>query len=524
MKFTGGQYITSDGKRFLAIYNYQHDVYMMPPPEFKGANHIIHFSYSRGGKKGGGDVFLLNDSMPNPKNTMNITKEISVRDGKYHIDDLRNRKKFDLEKGQLKNSIEKYDMYFQIASFPKTITEKALTFSKVDIAYFCGEQIATKHRGLGIEYVDKIIPKTEIKRTTPNKFLEGGKHWFIPFCPKANTDEGQGCATGWIPGENHSFDGKFFVNYFSSPPDECNYCYSSDKHKCPSKTVNLFDRQRFSQELQGDCCLEYNSNKKHGELVKLLRFGKRTEPWMPGVTEDSVVGKLEVMVETGTRGIIVTKFLPYIKYVDDLVKRTGSRVMHSIGFDFAEKGACAQGYDNEWRVKQAIKYKEVLFLLLNAHLPPGERENKILNTAKKYKLSVQLLPLRFKQNKGKGLVRQMTGQTWDFLKEDSPENRMRKGQFNLSDFKEPIGRGSYILYNGELVAKKIHPYWLNLIGDNNGNIRMCHHNDELTYCGGCFQGKGFITKTIHVKKEKSQRYKKKEKPVKVEDHPVLFED
>lgn len=525
MKFKGGQYITSDGRRILAIYSSEPDVHIKPPPEFENAKYLIHFSYSKGGGKGGGDVFLLENNMPDPQGIIKITKNIWVRDEKYYINDLKKKKKVGFEKEQLKNVLDRYDIHFQVANFSEAIIQSALELSEVDIAYHCGEQIATKHRGLGIEYVDEIIPKTEIKRIPRSKSVEGGKPWFVPHCfCKANTDEGQGCAAGWIPGENASFDGKFFINYFSSPPSECNYCYSEDKRKCPATTINLFDKQQFSQELQGDCCLEYNSDKKYGKLVKLLRFGKRTEPWMPGVTEDSFIGKLEVMVETGTRGIIVTKFLPFREDVNDLIKRTNSVVFHTIGFDFAEEGACAWGCDNEWRLEQAIKYKEVLYLLLNAHLPPGERENKILNTAKKYELRVQLLPLRFKQNKGKGLVKQLTGQTWDFLNENSLENRERKGQLCLSNFKEPIGRGSYVLYNGELVAKKIHPYWLNLIGDNNGNIRMCHHHDELTYCGACFQGKGSITKTVHMEKEKSWRSNRREEPIEIDDHPTLFED
>ncbi|MFA5953215.1 MAG: hypothetical protein WC812_01350 [Candidatus Pacearchaeota archaeon] len=43
------------------------------------------------------------------------------------------------------------------------------------------------------------------------------------------------------------------------------------------------------------------------------------------------------------------------------------------------------------------------------------------------------------------------------------------------------------------IPKTIHPFWLNLIKNNNGRIRICHHDDELVYCGGCFQKQGCIS-------------------------------
>ena len=42
---------------------------------------------------------------------------------------------------------------------------------------------------------------------------------------------------------------------------------------------------------------------------------------------------------------------------------------------------------------------------------------------------------------------------------------------------------------------------------------MCHHDKKSTYCGGCFQGTGLITKTKEIKKSKGIRKDKKSSAV-----------
>ena len=85
MMFVGGIYHGKDERGYLAIYNFQHDVYIKPPSSFGNIQHLDHFSYKRGNKKGGGDVFLINEIPDNLE--VKINKEIRIIGDKAHIDE-----------------------------------------------------------------------------------------------------------------------------------------------------------------------------------------------------------------------------------------------------------------------------------------------------------------------------------------------------------------------------------------------------------------------------------------------------
>jgi len=523
MKFSAGVCEFKDGKKYVGLYNFHYDIYARMPSTLGNSKRVAHFSYKKGGHKGGGDIFLLDETIKQiPDREIGLTKRIQVEEGKYHIKDL----SIDRKKGNavyaeenLKNAMEKYDIQFEVVrGLPKVVQNQAISFGKVDIVYFAQGLEAKNPRGPKIDYVKKIIPRTKIKRIEYNQkgMLDGGKHWFIPMCTKANNDEGEGCFASWIPEVGANFDGEYFTNYFWSPSSECDYCYSDDKHKLPPKTIYRFekkDEKRFLKEINGDCCLEYNSKKKLGRPVDVLRFGKLVEPWMPGVSEESLKRKLELMIDKPAKGVITSKFIPYSKEFNNLLKRSGSLLFYSFGFDNVQEGPVLWGRTQEWLYEQFIKFNEngnnaIPYLMVHAHLPPGKREKRILDLGTR----VQILTPRYKQNKGNRLVKEMTGQTWDFLKRDSQQNKKIIGQIPLPNFEEEeLGRGSHILYNRELVCKEIHPDWKKIIVDNQGRVRMCHHDDEVTSCGGCFHKYGKIVNTIHVEKQRSQRYIRREK-------------
>jgi len=490
MMFVGGIYY-GKGRKYLAVYNFQHDVYIKPPSSFGNVQHLDHFSYKRGNKKGGADVFLINDIPDNPG--IKINKEVMLTGNKVHIDEKKPTLKLKIhhQSELLKIIPEMYDIQHQILNLPEEVEKEVILMSNADIAYFCGSDTANRHRGSKIERVEKIIPKTEVKYIKPKKMLTGGKQWFVPSCKlQANIDFGQGCISGWIPIEGASFDGRFFTNYLSSPDSECAYCYAKKKHKSFPKTIYEFDKKRLVEELSGRCRLDFEDWKLElGKPVKILRFGKRTETGMP-ITRRQFIGTLEAMVETGTKGVIPTKYLEYNKEIAELLKKTNSVVLYSIGdFDEFEKGACIHRCNNERRLEQAVRYNEagvnsLLYLHIIGHKSPGKRENEILRFAKKHKTKVQLLPIRFSD---KDLVEKMTGQTWEYLKGGS---KRKRNQLMLPGFDD---YGSYVFRERILGLEKIHASWSEMINSNNGRIRMCHHTLENTYCGGCFQTKGEIT-------------------------------
>jgi hypothetical protein len=51
-----------------------------------------------------------------------------------------------------------------------------------------------------------------------------------------------------------------------------------------------------------------------------------------------------------------------------------------------------------------------------------------------------------------------------------------------------------------MTAREKNPFWKNLVGNNQGSVRMCHHDEAETYCGRCFlDDNSFIKPTEHVK-------------------------
>jgi hypothetical protein len=73
-----------------------------------------------------------------------------------------------------------------------------------------------------------------------------------------------------------------------------------------------------------------------------------------------------------------------------------------------------------------------------------------------------------------------------------------KDQINIDGTENHHG-GYYLEGNHRLIADYIHPEWQKLIGNNDGNVRLCHHNHDLTYCGACNLGHGFVIPTQEVK-------------------------
>jgi hypothetical protein len=489
--FVGGIYHGKDERKYLAVYNFQHDVYIKPPSSFGNIQHLDHFSYKRGNKKGGGDVFRINKIPDNPE--VKINKEVMLIEDRVHIDEKKPTSKLKIYyQPELLETVPKmYDIQHQILNLPKEIEREVIGMSNADIVYFCGDNIAKENRGTKIERVEKIIPKTEVRYIKPEKMLTGGKQWFVPSCKlQANIDFGKGCISGWIPIEGALFDGKFFTNYLSSPNSECEYCYAKRRHHTFAKTIYEFDKQRLIEELSGKCRLDFDDwELELGKPVNILRFGKRTETGAP-FTRRQFIGTLEAMIETGTKGVIPTKYLEYNREIAERLKKTSSVVLYSIGdFDEFEKGAGIHGCNSEWRLEQAVKYhragaNSLLYLHIIGHKPPGKKENEFLKIAEKHKIKVQILPIRFPN---KDLIERMTGKKWEYLKGGSKRGLNQLILPAHGDF------GSYVFREKMLCLEKIHSSWMEMINNNNGRIRMCHHTLENTYCGGCFQAKGEIT-------------------------------
>ena len=489
----GGLYLGREGHRYLGVYHTQHDTYVLPHPDLRDSERLGHFTYLRGGRNEGVDVFLLNDSCPDPSDNIMDVKKVFWLDGKGVKVDKKGSKDVErISADQIRRAGDEYGIQGEvIGSFPQSMLEEVLQFERADIAYFCGDRKAKIARGYNINFVPLIIPVTSLKEINPESFITSGKQLTLPeCCLEGNRDFGKGCTVAWTPGENARFDGKIFTNWFWDPWGECNYCYAERKHKCPPKTVYRWNEDRFREELLGGCRLNLGRNERLGRPVDILRYGKLTEVWTPW-SRNNFMRELEIIADlreqglVKTRCVVPTKLLPFSRELADLFKRTESVVLYSIGWDEFELGAANRGCTNDWRLEQAIRFREagvnsVIYLLSIAHKGIGERESRVLEIAKRYNIPVQILPVRFMN---KRTVRSMTGQEWDLL----------KGKGNkLTRAMDQEDAGSYTWLDKQLVPVRIHKDWLDLVGKNKKMKRMCHHDGETLYCGGCFQRNGFI--------------------------------
>jgi len=489
MKVPGAIYIDKKGEKYVALYNFWPDIYRAAPQSINDAKNAIHTSYGYEGHVRAIDIFHCKKLPHSLADELDIKRMIRVSMlSPSHIKKL--------EKVDIRNNIR--------AEVAKGYAHLLIPLRE-DIYGFAREQAKNPGQNQIVE-VNEIEPKTRIKRIIQKYILTSGKSTFVPSCSlEANLDYSWGCPSACLGG---SLTGEIAKNSRLDVHAECKYCYAEYQHKTFWKTILDFTKEQLKDELQGNCLLKYGNGEKHGRHINILRLGKRTEAGST-FTLDSLIKTLEVCTETGTKVVLPTKYLAFDKEVAKLLKKTNSTVLYSIGWDDLERGACSHGCNNEFRLEQAKLYRDAkvnsaIYLLIDLPHPPKQRDLGILDFAKKNNIPVQLLSVRIPS---KELALKITGMSWEHLKRLSSN-----GQKSLYG-SERVGGYSQGSVQGMLLAQEIDPFWLNLLGDNNGKIRMCHHDNKETYCGSCFTDDGFIkdTEDVEIKFDKNRvgNYRKK---------------
>ncbi len=163
-KFPGALCKGRDGRTYVAVYNYQHDVYTRPSANMNGLERLAHVTYSKGNEKGGIDYFLITEGR-NPEEVARIKKDIQFKKESPVIivrEDKKAGKK--QEKMVFPNNLpfvdNSYDIQEEILSLPPEIKDELYAFSRMDIMAFCGFNFAKNIRGPRTEIVDRITPKT----------------------------------------------------------------------------------------------------------------------------------------------------------------------------------------------------------------------------------------------------------------------------------------------------------------------------------------------------------------------------
>ena len=465
MSISGSLYFAGK-RRYLALYGFFPDIYNANPSNEKKSKRIAHISYGFQNQRRSIDIFEVDDHIINE-----ISNNISFK----------RKIRFDKIKKAITNEYinKKHGIHYEIISDIKDtdIEKEVLCLAREDIGDFCKKD-ASDQKTKKV-YLDRIMPKTRLRFVEPRFLLQDGKQVFVPPCRlEANLDFSKGCISGFIPAEINGAFKEDFMCGFIDPPSECDYCYSGYTHRGFPKHLSKINKEKLKNELEGNCYLD--GKNLFGKKIKVLRLGKRTEAGSK-YTLDQLVTTLEACLETGTKVVMPTKYLEFNDEIARLFRDTKSSLLYSIGWDKFERGACLNGCNNEFRLEQAAQYKKervnsIIYLLIDAVNPPYDREKKILSFAEKNKLPVSLLPIRFSS---KSTAFDITGVPWGKLK--------MRNQLMIPGISRKEAAEDYELINKHtLVARKINEEWASLVGNNNGNIRMCHHNEDKIWCGACF--------------------------------------
>jgi hypothetical protein len=294
------------------------------------------------------------------------------------------------------------------------------------------------------------------------KITAEGKQSFYPDCVlDLNADFAGWCSAAITP------EGKL------APWDECTYCYAGYKHHGYPWILRA-DKKDLVEQIK-------KLKKERAELkeplpTRFLRLGKKTEA-ADDLFIPNLIATFEAALETGLSIVLPTKHLRFYQEVADLARRTNSAIMPSIGNDNFERGPCLRGFSNDARLEIATKYLEagvnaVPYVLVNATRENGgvNFEGNLKKALSKFP-RVQILPIRPRH---KNTAYQIL-EGWN-----DPV-----GQLGIDLFKVEVG-GYSRRKDHTRIAEDIHPSLTKMIGDNSGDVRMCHHNSQKEYCGGCF--------------------------------------
>jgi hypothetical protein len=228
----------------------------------------------------------------------------------------------------------------------------------------------------------------------------------------------------------------------------------------------------------------------HPEFVRLGKVAEAGHSFY----QELLIEFLELCRQFGTRVILPTKMLTFDNQLAELFQETGSVLIYSIGYDKLEKGACSQGYANEWRIEQAQQYASkgvnaTLTLVcditssIKQNAKHGSAAEKALKARTK-ELTMRILPLRLNSRK---VAYAVTGKDWDDLiykQVDPSENVLPGFEENVEEVRQDMEQRPYALRgNNEAYPRYFHADFKDLIARH--NLGVCGRVDDMEYCDKC---------------------------------------
>jgi hypothetical protein len=162
-------------------------------------------------------------------------------------------------------------------------------------------------------------------------------------------------------------------------------------------------------------------------------------------------------VKYNIRPVVTSKLLEFDSRVADLVKQSRGVVHISLGDDALESGAVKQGATNDWRLQQAIAYKNYgcptqVRVVADVTLPMNKFYNKVFSIMGSS--GILLTPLHYTNKATFAKTRQDV--TWD----------------------EAKANGLFTYAKGDLRPNQLHPDW-------NKTKERCGMINGREYCNNC---------------------------------------
>jgi len=383
--------------------------------------------------------------------------------------------------------LQKYNIKIKLFKLAK-IKEIAIQAILDDIISFCKKPaIKKKQIEYSIEYVEKIEPQRKITLIKPGQYdlVKRAKGRFHDICMlDIGLDFSIGCPANITPELTYS------------PDYNCDYCYAFQNGPSFLETIYETNEKdlilRIKKKIQE---LDIPPNKPVH-----IRFGQTTEANLPRSLRN--LENMPHTLKTALRAInelqkdrkILCAMPTKVPDFDDeslkLLKKIKIAVMASVVDKSLEKGMVKHGYTLKKRLEGILKlaYEGIATLIYiatntGAPLKHMQDDAKIaMEFALKHSdvLGLQFLDIRATK---KSHVKQICGVSWEEAKNGQKQKQLFDDNINCSAGNWGLTGQSY------LYVKKMHQEFKNLIGDNQGNIRMCcTHADSASdrYCGKCF--------------------------------------
>jgi len=246
------------------------------------------------------------------------------------------------------------------------------------------------------------------------------------------------------------------------PDTRCMYCYARRHNWGRVTPVHVTEKTLEDFELY--------FGRDSEERPRVIRIGKNNEAGHP-FYHQTLVGVLKLCRQYHIHVIFPTKALAYDDEIAELLRETNSVLNFSICNDSLEPGAVSQGFTNEWRIKQAGKYRGLRVKGVNTTLTitcdvtssfdENEERGFLVRQALQnpHGIGIRFFPIRLNS---RNTARLITGREWEEVvykgqMHPAQEHLLPGFETLLKETEESLRKRPYIYHKGQGIPRFFHP-------------------------------------------------------------------